>query len=80
VDLSEPGGPLPACEGISPRALAEFVKRPQAAFSNRRYKYAINSHFSEVKGKILSICQTNIVFLSNFLLGCTATIIFRYTR
>jgi hypothetical protein len=37
--------------GVNPRALAAFVKRPQAASSNRRYIHSIVAAFLTVNEK-----------------------------
>jgi hypothetical protein len=69
VNGSGPNGPPSACEGISPRALAAFIKRPQAACSNRRYIYSISRHFFAVKGKRYASFWPYVVFLFDFSLA-----------
>jgi hypothetical protein len=80
VNGSGPDGPPSACEGISPRALAAFIKRPQAACSNRRYRYSIIGHFFAVKGKRLMISVPFVVFLFDFSPRYIAAIIFGLIR
>jgi hypothetical protein len=42
-----------------PRALAAFVERPQAACSNRRYIYSLETRMQTVNEKIYSVESQN---------------------
>jgi hypothetical protein len=59
VDKGGIFGPPSAWRGAGPALLAVFVERPQAACSNRRYIYSLETRMQTVNEKICSVESQN---------------------